>query len=98
MLLLLSTAIIAAFFSCNNTTADMQKEAFVDSVAANIKMYTNVWDEMINKRMLDKFNDSNFTRDVVMHASPADVIDIDSARAYYANYSQPALNWQALGF
>jgi steroid delta-isomerase-like uncharacterized protein len=49
-------------------------------------MYTNVWDEIINKRMLDKFNDSNFTTNVVMHASPTDVIGIDSARAYYANY------------
>jgi steroid delta-isomerase-like uncharacterized protein len=49
-------------------------------------MYTNVWDEIINKRMLDKFNDSNFTTNVVMHASPTDVVGIDSARAYYANY------------
>ena len=31
------------------------------------------------------FNDSNFTKDVVMHANP-DVVGIDSARAYYANY------------
>jgi len=27
-----------------------------DSVAANIKMYTHVWDEIINKRRLDLFN------------------------------------------
>ncbi len=31
------------------------------------------------------FNDSNFTKDVVMHANP-DIVGIDSARAYYANY------------
>jgi steroid delta-isomerase-like uncharacterized protein len=48
-------------------------------------MYTHVWDEIINKRRLDMFNDSNFTKDVVMHANP-DVVGIDSARAYYANY------------
>src|SRR5258705_10277620 len=57
-----------------------------DPVEANIKMYTHVWDEIINKGKLDMFNDSNFTKDVVMHASPTDVIGIDSARAYYANY------------
>ena len=56
-----------------------------DPVAANIKMYTHVWDEIINKGKLDMFNDSNFTKDVVMHANP-DVVGIDSARAYYANY------------
>ena len=57
-----------------------------DPVEANIKMYTHVWDEIINKGKLEKFNDSNFTKDVVMHASPSDVVGIDSARAYYANY------------
>ena len=49
-------------------------------------MYTHVWDEIINKGKLDMFNDSNFTKTVVMHASPTDVVGIDSARAYYANY------------
>lgn len=44
----------------------------------------NVWDEIQGK--LDMFNDSNFTKDVVMHASPSDVVGIDSARAYYSNY------------
>ena len=32
------------------------------------------------------FNDSNFTKDVVMHASPNDIIGIANARAYYANF------------
>ena len=40
----------------------------------------------MNKGKLDMFNDSNFTKDVIMHASPSDVIGIDSARAYYANF------------
>jgi len=57
-----------------------------DPVEANIKMYTHVWDEIINKGKLGMFNDSNFTKNVVMHASPADVLGIDSAKAYYANY------------
>jgi uncharacterized protein len=56
-----------------------------DSVAANIKMYTHAWDEIINHGKLDMFNDSNFTKDVVMHVHP-DIVGIDSARAYYTNY------------
>ena len=56
-----------------------------DSVSANIKMYTHVWDEIINHGRLDMFNDSNFTKDVVMHENP-DRVGLDSARAYYANY------------
>ena len=84
--ILLLTLSISTLIACNNPKNETSKETTVDSVAANIKMYTNVWDDIINKRMLDKFNDSNFTKNVVMHASPTNVVGIDSARAYYANY------------
>ncbi|HAQ17702.1 MAG TPA: hypothetical protein DCR40_00530 [Prolixibacteraceae bacterium] len=56
-----------------------------DPVEANIKMYTHVWDVIINQGKLNLFNDSNFTTDVVMHANP-DIVGIDKAREYYANY------------
>ena len=84
--LLLSAMIFTTLMSCNNSEADSAKQTTVDSVAANIKMYSHVWDEIINKRKLEMFNDSNFTQNVIMHASPTDVVGIDSARAYYANY------------
>jgi steroid delta-isomerase-like uncharacterized protein len=81
--LLLATVIIslAVLSSFGCSTPDK-----TDPVQANIKMYSHVWDEIINKGKLGMFNDSNFTKDVVMHASPKDVVGIDSARAYYANY------------
>jgi len=77
-ILVISTLIIS---SCSSPAKEK-----TDPVEANIKMYTHVWDEIINKGKLDLFNDSNFTKDVVMHASPSDIVGIDSARAYYANY------------
>ena len=58
----------------------------MDPVAANIKAYSHTWDEIMNKGRLEMFNDSNFTSNVVMHVSPADLVGIDSARAYYANF------------
>lgn len=67
------------------TPNEKSQTVTTDSVAANIKMYTHVWDEIINKGKLVMFNDSNFTKDVVMHVNP-DKIGIDSARVYYANY------------
>ena len=70
--------------SCTSTEKPLPEKT--DPVEANIKMYSHVWDEIINKGKLDMFNDSNFSKDVVMHASPSDVVGIDSARAYYANY------------
>lgn len=71
------------FTSCSSPQKEIAK---ADLVEANIKAYTHTWDEIMNKGKLDMFNDSNFTKDVVMHASPTDVVGIDSARAYYANF------------
>lgn len=79
----LFVCITAAMLAAGCATKQVEKP---DPVEANIKMYTHVWDEIINKGKLGMFNDSNFTKNVVMHASPADVVGIDSAKAYYANY------------
>lgn len=75
-----------ANFGTSCTTPGTAASAQTDSVSANIKMYTRVWDEIMNKGKLAMFNDSNFTKGVVMHVSPKDAVGIDSARAYYANF------------
>jgi steroid delta-isomerase-like uncharacterized protein len=80
-ILFFATLLLSACSSSGKT-----EPAKSDPVEANIKMYSHVWDGIINKGKLDMFNDSNFTKDVVMHVSPADIVGIDSARAYYANY------------
>lgn len=83
--ILLFAVIFIELTACNNSTTGTTKTGATDSVAANIKMYTHVWDEIINHRRLEMFNDSNFTTNVVMHVNP-DKVGIDSARAYYSNY------------
>jgi len=77
--------IIALQFASCNSPAKTEPVAN-DSVAANIKMYTHTWDEIMNHGKLDMFNDSNFTKDVTFHMKPADVVGIDSARAFYSNF------------
>jgi len=72
-----------AFAACTSGEKEAEKE---DPVEANIKMYTHVWDEIVNNGNLDMFNESNFTPDVLMHASPENIVGIDQARTYYANY------------
>jgi steroid delta-isomerase-like uncharacterized protein len=74
------------WFATACVAPEQQPPVKTDSVAANIQLYTHVWDEIMNKGRLEMFNDSNFTKDVVMHASPKDAVGIDSARAYYANF------------
>lgn len=83
--LLLLAFVILSFAACNNTPTATTPAASTDSVAANIKMYSHTWDEIVNNGKLELFNDSNFTTNVVMHTHP-DIVGIDSARAYYANY------------
>ncbi len=84
----LATLLTMMIFFLNACTSNSKTETATtstDSVAANIKMYTHTWDEIVNHGKLELFNDSNFTKDVVMHVHP-DIVGIDSARAYYANY------------
>lgn len=77
-------AILFLSASCSSPEKSSPQKA--DPVEANIKTYSHVWDEIMNNGKLEMFNDSNFTKDVVMHASSSDVVGIDSARAYYANF------------
>ena len=82
--LIIGTALL--FSACSSPEKPCVEKEQADHVASNIKAYSHTWDEIMNKGKLDMFNDSNFTKDVVMHASPKDVVGIDSARAYYANF------------
>lgn len=72
---------LSLFSSC--TEPEIKK---TNQVETNIGMYSRVWDDIMNNGQLDQFNDSNFVQDVVMHASSADVVGIDSMKAYYANF------------
>ncbi len=77
--------LIISFSSCSSS-AEKSTPVVADPVEANVKAYTHVWDEIINKGNLNMFNDSNFTKDVVMYSKPTDVVGIDSMKAYYANF------------
>lgn len=83
-LIAISFITISIFSGC--ATKEKVASEKEDHVEANIKMYKHVWDEIINKGKLELFNDSNFTKDVVMHVMPTDIVGIDTARGYYSNY------------
>lgn len=52
-------------------------------VAANIKMYSEVWHEIINEGRFELFNEDHFTADVVMHAEPENIVGIEGMAGYY---------------
>ena len=80
---ILITGIVLSFIF--NACSDPEKEE-AEHVKTNIKTYTYVWDEIMNTGNQDMFNNTYFTEDVVMHASPSDITGIDNAGAYYANF------------
>ncbi len=52
-------------------------------VAANVKMYTETWDAIINEGRFELFNEDHFMPDVVMHAEPENVEGIEGMAGYY---------------
>ncbi|MFN8281783.1 MAG: ester cyclase [Chitinophagales bacterium] len=84
-----STYLLLVLFLFTGTFFSACKQEKPDKAAltkANIKLYTEVWDQIINKGKLHLINDTNFTKDLVMHEGKLDVVGLDSARAYYANF------------
>jgi steroid delta-isomerase-like uncharacterized protein len=72
------------FSACSSP--EKTSPAKTDQLDANKKMYTYVWDEILNKGKLETFNDSNWVKNAVVHASPNDIVGIDSIKAYYGNF------------
>lgn len=57
-----------------------------NKIDTDIKMYTATWDEIINNRNLDYFNENNFDKNITLHMSPENVVGIENTKAFYANY------------
>jgi len=73
--LVFSLAIALLFSSC----ADQQ-------INKEIEMYTATWDEIINNRNLDYFNEDNFDTNVTLIMAPENVVGIEAAKDFYNNY------------
>jgi len=82
---------IAVFFATpfifpNCTSHEKVLSANTDQLETNKRMYTHVWDEILNKGNIETFNDSNWVKNAVVHASPNDIVGIDSIKAYYGQF------------
>lgn len=52
-------------------------------VAANIEMYSDTWHAIINEGQFELFNTDHFTKDVIMHAEPENLVGIEAMKGYY---------------
>ncbi|MGC1203810.1 MAG: ester cyclase [Flavobacteriaceae bacterium] len=71
----LISILFIGFVSCENAKVDK-----------NIKMYTQVWDKIINNGKLDQINDTNFDENITMIYSPENIVGIEDFKAYYSNF------------
>ena len=71
---------LITFFSL---TFGFAQKSLVDK---NIKMYTQVWDDVINKGQIDQINDKNFDANITMISSPQNIVGINDFKAHYQNY------------
>tara|TARA_R110002049_G_scaffold2179_1_gene15715 strand:+ start:9821 stop:10699 length:879 start_codon:yes stop_codon:yes gene_type:complete len=71
----LISILFIGFASCENAKVDK-----------NIKMYTQVWDKIINNGKLDEINDTNFDENITMIYSPENVVGIQNFKDYYSNF------------
>ena len=82
----IALALLGLLFTSCTSSGKTEPVATVDTVSANINAYTHVWEEIMNKRKMEMFNDSNFKKDVVLRATPTDVVGLDNFKAYYENF------------
>lgn len=73
--ILLGLAITLLIISC----ADQK-------INKDIEMYSSTWDEIINNRNLDYFNEDNFDPNITLIMAPENVVGIEAAKDFYNNY------------
>jgi steroid delta-isomerase-like uncharacterized protein len=57
-----------------------------EQLTANLKMYEAVWNDIINKRDIEKINETSFDKNITLITSPENVVGIQGFKDYYKNY------------
>ncbi|MCB0382166.1 MAG: nuclear transport factor 2 family protein, partial [Psychroserpens sp.] len=56
------------------------------NIEKDIKMYTQVWDDIVNKGEIDKINSTYFDTNITAIQSPENIVGIENFKAYYQNF------------
>ena len=84
--------LLVSITSCNNETKNepsaehLALEKADKQLKENLKMYETVWDDIINKREIDKINETNFDPNITLITAPENVVGIQGFKDYYQNY------------
>lgn len=83
-----SFSIISSGCSAKMTEQCTQLQKASDQLEANLKMYTSVWEEILNNGKIEMINESHFDKNVTLVMSPENdnIVGVDNFRAYYNNF------------
>lgn len=56
------------------------------AIKKDIKMYTQVWDDIVNKGEIDKINSTYFDTNITAIQSPKNIVGIENFKAYYQHF------------
>lgn len=71
---------VLAFFSISTTFAQQS------NIDKDIKMYTQVWDDVINKGDINQINATHFDENITGVSSPENIVGIAAFKGYYQNF------------
>jgi steroid delta-isomerase-like uncharacterized protein len=73
---------------CQNKPSQecIELKAANEQLTSNLKMYEDVWNDIINKREIDKINETNFDKNITLITAPENVVGIQGFKDYYQNY------------
>jgi len=80
--------IAITMISCNETPNQEYQNLQQSKVKldANISMYSNVWDKVMNDRDINLINTGSFDSEVTVITATGPITGIDGFKAYYNNY------------
>tara|TARA_B100001027_G_C16071566_1_gene243239 strand:- start:7 stop:531 length:525 start_codon:yes stop_codon:yes gene_type:complete len=81
--------LLIAALGCQNQPSDkhLQMEADQAQLEANLELYKDIWDEIINGRKIELINADSFDENVTALATAdGDIVGIENFKAYYNNY------------
>lgn len=80
--------IAITMFSCNETPNQEYQNLQQSKVKleANISMYSNVWDKVMNDRDINLINTNSFDSEVTVITAIGQITGIEGFKAYYNNY------------
>jgi hypothetical protein len=56
------------------------------NIKKDIKMYTQVWDDIVNNGEIDKINSTYFDTNITAIQSPKNIVGLENFKAYYQNF------------